>query len=75
MSEKLPLTHPDRLKWFRNVNAIGAGVLFAAGVFVAPGLKEALFLAAAVNVGQAGIVEGWRQHKLHNSARPQPKAA
>lgn len=68
MSEKLPLTHPDRLKWLRNVNLLGAGALLAAGVYI-PAAQEALFVAAAVNTAQAGGAEAWRQHKLNRKSQ------
>ena len=64
MSEKrMGLTHPERLRWFRNVNIIGAGALVAAGVYI-PAFAPAFFTGAAVNVAQATAADTWRNHKL-----------
>ncbi len=64
MSEKLPLTHPERLKWFRNVNLIGAGALVLAAPYVTPAVQAILYASAAINVAEAGAAEVWRQRKL-----------
>ena len=72
MSEKLPLTHPERLKWFRNVQLMGAGALALAGVYVPAG-QEVLFFAAGTNVAQGAGAEVWRQRKLKKAQHPDPK--
>lgn len=66
--EKLELTHPERLKWFRNVNIIGAIGLIGAGVYL-PAYQEVLMLGAIINLGEAGAAEAWRQHKLKKPAK------
>lgn len=63
MSEKLPLTHPERLKWFRNLQYAGAAALTAAGVYI-PAFSEVLFFAAGTNVVQGAVAEEIRQRKL-----------
>lgn len=72
MSEKLPLTHPDRLKWFRNLQYAGAAALAGAGVYI-PAFQEVLFFAAGTNVAQGLGAEGLRQRKLNreNQAKSQ----
>lgn len=73
MTEKLPLTHPERLKWLRNVNLIGTGVLVLAAPYVSPAVQAILYASAAINVAQAGGVEFWRQKKLSKNNIRQKK--
>lgn len=72
MSEKLPLTHPERLKWFRNVNLLGAGALALVAPYVTPAVQPLLYPSAAVNVGQAGGAELWRQRKHNKQIQQKP---
>lgn len=74
MSEKLPLTHPDRLKWFRNLQYAGAAALAGAGVYI-PAFQEVLFFAAGTNVAQGLGAEALRQRKLKKQAISEPQAA
>lgn len=75
MSEKLPLTHPERLKWFRNVQLIGTGALVLAAPYVAPAVQTILYASAAVNIGQAGGAELWRQRKLNKQNQQESATA
>ncbi len=69
MSEKLPLTDPERLKWFRNVNLLGAGALLLAAPYATAAIQPWLFASAAINTGEAGVAELWRQRKLNKQKK------
>lgn len=61
--EKLDVFHPERLRWFRNINAVGAIALAGAGV-VLPAYREVLFFGAGLSTAQAGGAEIMRQRKV-----------
>jgi hypothetical protein len=61
--ERTPITHPDRLKWFRNVNLLGAGAFILAGGYF-PAYQGWLYLGAATNIAEAGGAEAIRQRKI-----------
>lgn len=63
MSEKLPITHPDRIKWFRNIQYIGAAAFAGAGVYI-PAFQEVFFIAAGTNVAQGLGAEEIRRRRL-----------
>jgi hypothetical protein len=69
-SQKQGLLHPERLKWFRNMNLMGAAALAGAGI-VLPQYKEVLFLGAAINAVQALGAEALRLRKTNKPATAQ----
>jgi hypothetical protein len=72
MSEKLPTSkRPEILKWYRNLNILGAGALATCGVLAPnPALASIFYAGAAIDVAQAGGAEILRK-KNKNMVRKQ----
>lgn len=62
--EKQGIFDPERLKWYRNVNVLGAVALAGAGVAFQQ-YQAAFNVAAATNVFGAGGAEAIRRRKVN----------
>lgn len=67
MSEKLSKKSPEILKWYRNLNLIGAVALTACGIYY-PAYQEVLFAGAGLDVAQAGAAEVLRRTRKRKKA-------
>ncbi len=67
MSEKLSKKSPEILKWYRNLNLIGAVALAACGIYY-PAYQEAFFAGAGLDVAQAGAAEVLRRTRKRKKA-------
>lgn len=66
--ERQGVFDPERLRWYRNVNALGAVALASAGV-VFQQYQAAFNIAAATNVFGAGGAEAIRRRKVSKQTR------